>query len=254
MTAKLKAVGDSASEREERQVRSDLAAFHRLYQHFGWTDLIYTHLTARVPGRPDHYFIKQDGLLMEEVCASNLLRMDMAGNLIEGDDEVNLAGHLIHSAVLQARPEINFVAHTHSRAGTAVSCMQCGVLPLSQHANILLPTVRYHDYQDVTSAEEECAALARDLGNGYLMMLRNHGILACGRTVGECFYYLYFLEMACKIQVDVLASGQKMILVSDEIVEGLFNDSGAPEKEPKGTRVWSTMLRMLDRKDDSYRM
>lgn len=253
MTAELKTVGGTAAETGEHQVRADLAAFHRLYAHFGWTDLIYTHLTARVPGRPDHYFIKQDGLLMEEVSASNLLRMDLDGNLIEGDDDVNLAGHLIHSAVLRARPEINFVAHTHSRAGTAVSCMECGLLPLSQHANLLLPTVKYHEYQDVTSAEDECAALARDLEDGYLMMLYNHGILACGRTVGECFYYLYFLEMACKIQVDVLASGQKMKLASDDIVAGLFGADGAPKAEPKGTRVWSTMLRMLDRKDDSYR-
>lgn len=238
---------------EEWQARTDLAALHRLYVHFGWTDLIYTHLTARMPGNPDHYLIKPDHLFMDEVCASNLIVVDVAGNLVAGDHPPNEAGHLIHTAVLQARPEINFIAHTHSRAGAAVSCMECGLLPLSQHANMVIPAIAYHDYQDVTNAADECAALARDIGDKYLMLMRNHGILSLGRNVGECFYYLYYLEMACKIQVDVLASGQKMVLASDEIVQGLYDGSGAPDQPPTGVRVWPNMLRLLDCKDDSYR-
>ena len=238
---------------DERQVRIDLAALHRLYVQFGWTDLIYTHLTARVPGEPRHYLIKPDHLLMDEVTASSLIKVDFDGNLVAGDHPPNEAGHLIHTAVLAARPEINFAAHTHSRAGAAVSCMKTGILPLSQHANMVLPTVAYHDYQDVTSAEDECAAIARDLGEKFLLVMRNHGLLACGRSIAECFYYLYYLEMACKIQVDVLASGQEPVLASDAVVAGLFHYGGAPEKEPVGVRVWPSMLRMLDRKDDSYR-
>lgn len=238
---------------QEWQVRVDLAALHRLYVHFGWTDLIYTHLTARVPGEPGHYLIKPDDFMMDEVTASNLIKVDFDGNLVSGDFPPNDAGHLIHTAILQARPEVNFVAHTHSRAGAAVSCMACGILPLSQHANMLLPTVCYHDYQDVTTAEDECAALAADIGDKFLMVMRNHGLLACGRSIGECFYWLYYLEMACKIQVDVLASGQEPVLASDDIVDGLFRDGGVPENEPPGVRVWEAMIRMLDRKDASYR-
>ncbi len=238
---------------EERQVRTDLAALHRLYVKYGWTDLIYTHLTARSPDNPEHYLIKPDHLLMEEVTASGLIKVDMDGNLVAGDSPPNQAGHLIHTAVLRARPEINFAAHTHSRAGAAVSCMKCGLLPLSQHANMILPAVAQHDYQDVTTAEDECAAIARDLGDKFALIMNNHGLLACGRSVAECFYYLYYLEMACKIQVDVLASGREPLMVSHEIVEGLYTEGGVPAAEPGGVRVWPAMLRMLDRIDESYR-
>lgn len=237
----------------EWQTRIELAAFHRLYVHFGWTDLIYTHLSARSPDNPHHYIIKPDHLMMDEVTASNLIKMDLDGNLVSGDCEPNLAGHLIHSAIHSARPEIRFAAHTHSRAGAAVSCMDCPILPLSQHANMIIPTVAYHDYQDVTTAEEECAALARDIADKYLLVMRNHGLLAVGRSAAECFYYLYYLEMACKIQVDVLASGQKPVLASDAIVDGLFRYKGAPEVPPSGIRVWPSMLRLLDRKGENYR-
>ena len=249
------AKGRHAVTPQEQDVRVNLAALHRLYVHFGWTDLIYTHLTARVPGEAGQYLIKPDELMMDEVTASNLIKVDFDGNLISGDHEPNEAGHLIHTAILGARPDIHFAAHTHSRAGAAVSCMACGILPLSQHANMLIPTVVYHDYQDVTSHEEECAALARDMKgeDKFLMVMRNHGLLSLGRSIGECFYWLYYLEMACKIQVDVLASGQEPILADDDIVDGLFRHGGVPENEPPGARVWPAMLRMLDRKDDSYR-
>ncbi len=135
--------------------------------------------------------------------------------------------------MLAARPEITFTVHTHSRSGAAVSCLAEGILPLSQHANMVLPAVCYHDYQDVTRAEDECAALARDLGDKYLMVMKNHGLLACGRSVGECFYWLYYLEMACKIQMDVLASGRKPALVSDAIVGGLYQ-----RQRDAGERAW----------------
>lgn len=239
--------------RTEAEAREQLAALYRLYVHFGWTDLIYTHASARVPGEPGHYLIKQDDLMLDEVTADNLVKMDLQGNAVDGDFLPNLAGHLIHSAVLGARPDITFAAHTHSRCGVAVSAMKCGLLPLSQHSNIILPTVCYHDYQDVTQASDECEALAADLADHYLMIMRNHGLLSVGRSVAECFYYLYFLEMSCKIQVDVLASGQEPILVNDRIVQDLFHDGGAPENQPPGARVWLAMTRMLDRQGVDYR-
>jgi ribulose-5-phosphate 4-epimerase/fuculose-1-phosphate aldolase len=237
----------------ESEAREQLAALYRLYVHFGWTDLIYTHASARVPGEPDHYLIKPDELLLDEVTADSLVKMDMQGNRVSGDFPPNLAGHLIHSAVLQARPDVTFAAHTHSRAGVAVSAMKCGLLPISQHSNSILPTVCYHDYEDVTQVEDECAALARDIADNHLMIMRNHGLLSVGRTVAECFYYLYFLEMSCKIQVDVLSSGEEPILVSDRIVQQLFRDGGVPESQPPGVRVWLSMMRMLDRKGIDYR-
>jgi ribulose-5-phosphate 4-epimerase/fuculose-1-phosphate aldolase len=236
----------------ESEARQQLAALHHLYQHFGWTDLIYTHISARVPDGSGRYLIKPDELLMDEVTASRLVKTDINQTTTTGGSSPNLAGHLIHTAVLKARPEVNFIAHTHSRAGAAVSCMKRGLLPLSQHANIILPTVAYHDYMDVTVAEQECDALGRDLGSNYLMIMRNHGLLSVGRTVAECFYYLYYLEMACKIQVDVLASGEEPILASKETVEGLFRFGGAPQEYPPGVRVWPAAIRILQRKGANY--
>ncbi len=254
MSATLQTANDQGFDLAEWELRVDLAALHRLYVHFGMTDLIYTHLSARVPGEPNHYLIKADELLMDEVTASNLMKVDMDGNVVSGDHPPNRAGHLIHTALLNARLDLNVFAHTHSRAGAAVSAMKDGLMPLSQHANLVLPAVSYHAYQDVTSAEDECAALARDFPAGkYVMVMENHGLLAGGRSVAECFYYLYFTEMACKIQVDVLSSGREPILVSDEIVQGLFHDGGAPETPPTGLRAWPAMRRMLDRKWPDYK-
>ena len=239
--------------RTEGEAREQLAAMYRLYVHFGWTDLIFTHASARVPEVPEHYLIKADELMLDEVCASNLIKVDLDGNLVSGDYPPNPAGHLIHTAVLRARADVNFVAHTHSRAGAAVSCMQCGLMPLSQHANLILPTVSYHSYQDVTIAEDECSALAHDLGARHLMILRNHGLLSAGRGVAECFYYLYYLEMACKIQVDVLASGQEPVLVDEDIVQGMFRDRTFGDDVPRGARCWASAVRMLDRQGIKFR-
>jgi ribulose-5-phosphate 4-epimerase/fuculose-1-phosphate aldolase len=237
----------------EQQTRENLAALYRLYAKFGWTDLNQTHAAARVPGEPDLFFLKPDEFLMEEVTASSLSKVNMNGDQVSGDWQVNRAGSLIHAAVLGARPDINYSAHTHSRAGAAVSCMDCGLLPLSQHSGMILPTVVQHAYQDVTNAADECAALARDIGDKFCMIMENHGLLTVGRSIGECFYYLYYLEISCKIQVDVLASGQKPLLLSDEIVQGLFNDGGVPVNEPPGAEDWNPQVRWLDKHMPGFR-
>ena len=238
---------------EEWQTRVDLAALYRLFVRYGWTDLIYTHISARVPGTENEYLINPFGPFFDEMTASGIIRVDFDGNVLDDSgEEYNQAGHLIHTAVLKARPEINFVLHTHSRAGTAVSAMKSGLLPLSQHSNIILGTVAYHDYAQVTSDEEECDRLGADLGDNYLMVLRNHGLLACGRTAAEAFWYLYYLEMSCKIQVDVLAGGTEYLVPDQEIVAGL-NEYGNPGEQPKGSREWPGLLRQLDRIDPSYR-
>ena len=251
MTATL-AKRRAACSAAEWERRTDLAALYRLFQHYGWTDLIYTHITARVPETGDQYLINPYGLMFDEISASNLLKIDFAGNVVAGDYPVNEAGHLIHTAVLKARPEINFVLHSHTRAGVAVSAMRQGLLPISQHAMTVLGEIAYHPYQDVTKAADECDKLAGDLGPRHLMILHNHGLLACGRTAGEAFFLHYFLEMACKIQVDVMASGAEVVRPPDAAVAGV-GEWGRVGGEPHGDLEWSALLRLLDRKDPSFR-
>ena len=237
----------------EWQARVDLAALYRLFVRYGWTDLIYTHISARVPDEPGNYLINSYGLFFDEITASSLIKVTLDGELLdERGLEYNTAGHLIHSAVLKARPELNFVLHTHTRAGVAVSAMRGGLLPLSQHSNVVLGTVAYHDYAQVTSDDEECERLARDIGDKYLMVMHNHGLLSCGRTAAEAFWYLYYLEMSCKIQVDVMTSGAEPILPAEESVSSL-REYGLPTEEPRGAREWPGLLRMLDRIDPGYR-
>jgi len=253
MSASEKWVSERNYGSEEWQTRVDLAALYRLFVRYGWTDLIYTHISARVPGTQGQYLINPYGPMFDEITASNLLKVDFDGNVIDNDTaDYNEAGHLIHSAVLKARPEINFVLHTHSRAGTAVSAMKCGLLPLSQHANVVLKSVAYHEYAQVTSDDKECERLGRDIGVKYLMVLHNHGLLACGRTAAEAFWYLYFLEMACKIQVDVLTAGKEYITPEPAAVGGVA-EYGLPKEEPKGAREWPSLIRMLDKIDESYK-
>ncbi|MBT6276117.1 MAG: class II aldolase/adducin family protein [Chromatiales bacterium] len=237
----------------EWQTRVDLAALYRLYVRYGWTDLIYTHISARVPDEPGNYLINPYGPFFDEMTASMMIKVDLDGNLLdERGYEYNEAGHLIHSAVLKARPDMNFVLHTHSRSGTAVSAMTCGFLPLSQHSNIILDAIGYHDYAQVTEDEDECERLGADLGDRNLLVLRNHGLLSAGRTAAEAFWYLYYLEMACKIQVDVLTAGTEYIVPDDDAISGL-KAYGKPGSDAKGAREWPGLLRMLDRADPSYR-
>jgi ribulose-5-phosphate 4-epimerase/fuculose-1-phosphate aldolase len=170
-----------------------------------------------------------------------------------GDAQYNEAGHLIHSAVLKARPDANFVLHTHTRAGAAVSAMKCGLLPISQHANIIRDAIAYHEYQQVTSSEDECERLGHDLADKNIMMMHNHGLMTCGRTAGEAFWFMYYMEVSCKIQIDVLAAGTEYIVPEDSAVEDL-RKIGIPKDDMiRGDREWPGLLRMLDRLDPGFR-
>lgn len=191
----------------EWELRCDLAACYRLFVKYGWTDLIFTHLSARVPGEPEHYLINPYGLLFDEITASNLIKVNFAGEVVAGDFPYNEAGHAIHSAVLKARPDINVVLHSHTRAGSAVSCMADGFLPLSQQANEIMGMICYHEYDYAPDNASECERLGNDMADKWLMIMHNHGLLGAGRTVAEAFYNLYILENACKIQVDVMSAG-----------------------------------------------
>ena len=222
---------------QEWNVRVDLAACYRLFIHFGWTDIIFTHLTARVPGHPDQYLINPYGLLFHEITASNLLKVDFDGNVLSGDYPVNEAGHEIHTAALKARTDINAALHSHTRAGMAVSCMEEGLLPLTQQAN-------------------ECRRLGADLGDSsYIMFMRNHGLLTVGRSVSEAFYYMYTIENACKVQVDVMASQAKYVVPDEQALAGLAHWGAPPADKPvyQSEMAWSALLRLLDSKDPSYK-
>ncbi len=238
----------------EWQLRRDLAACYRLFVRFGWTDLIFTHLTARVPGHADQYLINPYGLLFQEITASNLLKVDFDGNVLAGDHPYNEAGHAIHTAVLRARPEINAVLHSHTRAGMAVSCMQGGLQPFSQQANEIMQFVCYHQYDFSPGNEAECRRLGQDLGDQWLMIMHNHGLLSVGRSVAEAFYFLYMLENACKVQVDVMACGGDLITPSAASIKRLADHARPPSEQPADymDMAWAALLRTLEQPPTSY--
>ena len=239
----------------EWQVRQELACCYRAFAHYGWTDLIFTHVSARVPGQSDQYLINPYGLLFDEITASNLIKVDFEGNIISGDYPANDAGHLIHSAVLDARPDVNAVLHSHTRAGMAVSCMPCGLLPVTQQANEMLGLLGTHKYGLVTSDGDECEALGMSIADKWALILENHGLLSVGRTIGEAFYFMYMLENACKVQVDVMASGQKPLTPDEDTIRSI-SDYGmpAPDEPSSFSRLsWEAVTRLMDSKDPGYR-
>ena len=239
--------------RPEWDTRLNLAAAYQLAAHFGWIDLIYTHFSARVPGRDDHFLINPYGLMFDEITASNLVKIDHHGKVVDDSTGLgyNEAGFVIHGAVHQARPEIQCVIHTHTRAGVAVSAMQCGLLPISQHALRVYADASYHDYEGIALERDERARLVRDLGRSRTMILRNHGLLALGDSVRDAFERMYYLQCACQIQVDALASGA-VNLVSEEVARKTWEQFERPDRSSPH-KDWPALLRLLDRKGSNYR-
>jgi len=240
---------------EEWQIRVQLAACYRAFVFYGWTDSIFTHLSARVPGQSDQYIINPYGLFFQEITASNLIKVDFNGNVIEGNYPYNEAGHSIHSAVLKTRPDVQVALHSHTRAGMAVSCMECGLLPITQQANEIRDLVCYHDYGVARNNEEECQRLGEDLADKWIRIMRNHGLLSVGRNVAEAFYHLYMVENACKVQVDVLASGREIVLPGEDAIDQLAQEGLPPADQPHdyADMAWEAVIRLLDQKDPSYR-
>jgi len=241
----------------EWEARVALAACYRLVALYGMDDIVYTHISARVPGSDDHFLINPFGTMFEEITASALVRIDRDGKVVsphgaQANQRVNEAGFTIHSAVHAARPDIGCVIHTHTRAGMAVSALEGGLLPLSQKAMLFHSRLAYHDYRGVAFDLAERASLVADLGRHKAMMLRNHGLLTCGVDCAEAFSLMYQLELACRVQLDVLASNQKHRLPSDAIAE-----KAARQLEsypiPPSVLEWPALLRKLDRLDRSYR-
>ncbi|MDC1287887.1 class II aldolase/adducin family protein [Gammaproteobacteria bacterium] len=240
---------------DEWELRVQLAACYRAFVHYGWTDSIFTHLSARVPDQENQYLINPYGLMFQEVCASNLIKVDFDGNVVDGDYPFNEAGHAIHSSILKARPDVSVALHSHTRAGMAVSCMACGLLPLTQQSNEIRDLLVYHDYGVARSNADECERLGVDLADRWIMIMRNHGLLTVGRTVAEAFYYLYTVENACKVQVDVLASRQDYVTPDSTVVDDLAyaGKLRSGDSHDYIQLAWDAVLRLLDKKDPSFR-
>jgi ribulose-5-phosphate 4-epimerase/fuculose-1-phosphate aldolase len=240
----------------EMRARTELAACYRLIAHFGMDDLAFTHISARVPGTEDQFLINPFGLLFHEVTASSLVKIDHQGNFVEASShQVNKAGFVIHSAIHMAKPEINCVLHTHTRAGVAVSCLADGLQPLNQWALMFKDRIGYHEYEGIALSEDERERLVEDLGDRSVLILRNHGLLTAGRSVPEAFRLMYYLEQACRVQLDVLALGAKIWRPAPRIADKAADQyrSVTAKDDASSWIEWPGLIRLLDRIDPSYR-
>lgn len=239
----------------EWKTRVDLAAAYRLVALFKWDDLVFTHITARVPGEDNEFLINPYGLMFDEITASSLVKIDTSGNKLDDTPfPVNPAGFTIHSAIHGARHDAQCVLHTHTLNGVAVSAQKHGVLPLSQQSIFVLSSLAYHDYEGVALRDDEKPRLVRDLGDSNFLMLRNHGLLTLGPTIADAFLNMYLFETVCNIQVRALAGGGELIHVDPRIIETAQQQArGVTNGVGGGALTWPGLLRRLDRIDDSYR-
>ncbi|WP_213775331.1 class II aldolase/adducin family protein [Bradyrhizobium sp. dw_78] len=236
----------------EWQARVDLAACYRLCVHYGMTDMIYNHISLRVPGTQDEFLINAFGFLYEEVTASNLVKVDINGNPLDEDPlDISPTGFVIHSALHKARLDAACIFHTHTKAGVAVSSQKDGLLPISQHALRFYNRIGYHAFEGLALDIDEQQRLAHDLGSHNVLILSNHGLLTCGRSVRDAFELMYYLEMACKIQIDALAGGRELIYPPTEICERTARqfENFTPFV---ADRDWHALLRQLDRNRENY--
>ncbi len=238
----------------EWEARVNLAAAYRLVADFHWDDLIFTHLSVRVPGPEHHFLINPYGMLFEEITASSLVKVDLAGNKVEDSPyPVNPAGFTIHSAVHASREDAQCVMHIHSLDGVAVSAQKGGVLPISQQSIFVLASLGYHDYEGVALNEDEKPRLVRDLGTNTFLMLRNHGLLTVGPTVADAFVAMYVFEAVCRIQVKAQAGGGELVPIDPRILAGAKAQMAQVTRGLGAALAWPGLLRRLDRKDPSYR-
>jgi len=238
---------------EEWQARQELACAYRLFDHFGWHELIYNHITVRVPGEKGHFLINPFGLMYREVTASNLLKIDVEGNVLLGDYPVNRAGFVIHSAIHRARDDAHAVAHTHTTAGQAVSCQEQGLLSMSFHSVMFHGRVAYHDYEGITLDLDEQERLLADLGDKDVMILRNHGLLTCGPTIADAFQEMYQLQRSCEVQIAALAGGARVIIPREELAikaTGQFAQTARNGVENR--MMFDAMTRWMVDKDPSF--
>ncbi|HET9314728.1 MAG TPA: class II aldolase/adducin family protein [Vicinamibacteria bacterium] len=239
---------------EEWRQRVDLAACYRLVARYRWDDLIFTHISARVPGPEHHFLINPYGMLFSEITASSLVKVDLAGRKVSDSPyDINPAGFVIHSAVHAAREDARCVLHLHTLNGVAVSAQQDGVLPISQQSMFVLASLGYHAYEGVALLDDEKPRLVRDLGDKTFLMLRNHGLLTVADTVADAFLFMYLFESACTIQVRAQAGGGELVRIDARIVAGAQAQARQVTRNAGGALAWPALLRQLDREDASYR-
>ncbi|WP_029888701.1 class II aldolase/adducin family protein [Polycyclovorans algicola] len=239
---------------EEWQTRIDLAAAYRLVAHFGWSDLVFTHLTAKVPGPEQHFLINPYGLLFDEITPSSLVKVDIHGQkVMDSPYPTNPAGFLIHSAIHAARDDAHCVMHTHSLNGVAVSAQEGGLLPLSQQSIFVLGSLAYHDYEGVALLDDERPRLVRDLGSANYLMLRNHGLLTVAADIPNAFLFMYLLEAACTVQIRAQSGGGPLRQIPDPIVANGIEQARQVTLGAGGRLAWPGLLRKLDRLDAGWR-
>jgi len=238
---------------EEWQLRCDLAAAYRLVAAYGWSDLVFTHISVRIPGPEHHFLINPYGLMFDEITASSLVKIDQQCNKLHDTPfPVNPAGFTIHSAVHQVREDAGCVLHTHSRAGVAVSAQKGGVLPISQQSTIVLSSLAYHDYEGIALRDDEKPRLQADLGNANYLMLRNHGLLTVGKTVADAFLHMYTFENTCRIQIDAQAGGE-LVQVDPKILQGISEVVKVATGGMGASLAWPALLRKAERLDPGYK-
>lgn len=236
----------------EWSARIDLAASHRLADIFGWTNLVYNHITLRVPGQENCFLLKPNDELFNEVTASSLVKLDLDGNVQDGSRSVNVAGFNIHAAVLKARPEINSSIHVHTKAGMAISALDVGLLPLTQGSMRFYNRIAYHDYYGISDKETERVQIAKDLGSMKSMILRNHGLLTCAAGIGEAMMAMKYLIDSCEVQLAVQSSGAAIRLPSPEICEMAAVQWEAHDRRGN-VAEWNALMRMADAVDPAFR-
>lgn len=238
---------------QEWQLRVDLAAAYRLVAAYGWSDLVFTHISARVPGSGHRFLINPYGLMFDEITASSLVLIDQDCNTLrESPFPVNPAGFTIHSCIHAVRDDAGCVLHTHSRAGVAVSAQKDGVLPLSQQSTLILGSLAYHDYEGIALHADEKPRLQADLGQANYLMLRNHGLLTVGRTVADAFLAMYFFENTCRIQIDAQSGGAALNLIGPGPIAANANVSRVATAGQGARLAWPALLRKIDRENPGY--
>ncbi|MGZ5584158.1 MAG: class II aldolase/adducin family protein [Usitatibacter sp.] len=243
---------------EEWKARVDLAACYRLVAHYGMSDMMANHISAAVPGEDNAFLINAYGMMYEEITASSLIKIDVDGNILAKPDfgpldyGINKAGYVIHGAVHRARHDVACVIHTHTWAGMALSALDCGVLPITQTSMRFLK-IGYHDYQGVVLDKKEEASLLEDLGDGEALILRNHGLLTVGRTIGEAFNWMHRLELTARSQLAAMATGAKLVKVAQKVLRETYMNYQPQTRRPYGLMEWPALLRMCERMDPGYK-
>ncbi|GAC34492.1 class II aldolase/adducin family protein [Paraglaciecola polaris] len=248
----MQSVKQQVSE-QEWKTRVDLAAAYRMVAHYGWDDLVFTHISARVPGPEHHFLINPYGMMFDEVTASSLVKVDLQGNkVMTSDYDINPAGFVIHSAVHEARDDAQCVMHLHTTAGIAVSTQKGGLLALSQQSLLALSSLSYHDYEGIALNPDEKKRLVADLGTTNFMILRNHGLLTCADTIADAFLGMFIMQRSCEIQLQAQASGQALIPISEQILAGIKAQAKQVTRSAGGALAWPGILRKLDRSNPGY--